>query len=160
MDRDGDDRPVLPVRPGPVSNGEFIPAAATARDRAIARETLAVVDRAARRNGIDRRRFLLGAGGAAASLAVFDMACSADHEPAASGSAAAPGSSSPAGSFTVPQPEDIPACEHALNTQGEFIFDVHTHHVMPGAPWRQNAPETVQLVLGMLPPDCSSPDLG
>jgi uncharacterized protein len=158
VDREADDRPVLPVRPGPVSNGEFIPASATARDRAIASETLAAVDRAARRNGLDRRRFLLGAGGIAASLAVFDMACSADHEPAASGSAGAPGSSSPAGSFTVPQPEDVPACEHALNTQGEFIFDVHTHHVMPGAPWRQNAPDTVQLVLGMLPPDCSSPD--
>ncbi|HEX2383051.1 MAG TPA: amidohydrolase family protein [Acidimicrobiales bacterium] len=143
-----------------MSNGEFIPASATARDRAIARETLEIVDRAARRNGIDRRRFLLGAGGLAASLAMFDMACSADHKPGASGfdAASTTGSSSPAGSFSAPPPEDVPACEQVLNTQGEFIFDVHTHHVMPDAPWRENAPETVQLVLGMLPPDCASDD--
>jgi uncharacterized protein len=161
VDRDGEHRPVLPVRPGPVSNGEFVPAPATARDRAIARETLAAVDEAARRTGMGRRRFLLGAGGIAASLAMFDTACSADHKPAASGTASASTSqesSGPAGSFGVPPPEDLAACEQTLGTQGEFIFDVHTHHVMPSAPWRQNAPDTVQLVLGMLPADCASPD--
>jgi predicted TIM-barrel fold metal-dependent hydrolase len=50
----------------------------------------------------------------------------------------------------VPQPTDIPACEHALSGD-EFIVDVHTHHVMPTGPWTKNAPETVQLVLGMTP---------
>jgi hypothetical protein len=137
-----------------VSNGEFVPAAPAQRDRAIERETLDLVDRASRRVGMDRRRFLLGAGGLAASLAMFDIACSADHKP----SAANGSSSSAAGSYSVPPPEDVPACAQALSTQGEFIFDVHTHHVMPGAPWRQNAPETVQLVLGMLPPDCAAED--
>jgi hypothetical protein len=52
----------------------------------------------------------------------------------------------------------VPACAQALGGKGEFIFDVHTHHVMPDGPWRHNAPETVGLVLGMLPPDCRATD--
>jgi predicted TIM-barrel fold metal-dependent hydrolase len=51
----------------------------------------------------------------------------------------------------VPAPHDIVACEHALGGSGEFIVDVHTHHVMPDGPWTKNAPDTVQLVLGMVP---------
>ena len=38
---------------------------------------------------------------------------------------------------------------------GEFVVDVHTHHVMPDGPWTKNAPDTVQLVLGMVP-DCGA----
>ena len=34
----------------------------------------------------------------------------------------------------MPEPEETEACEHALGDQGEFIFDVHTHHVMPDRP--------------------------
>ncbi len=52
----------------------------------------------------------------------------------------------------MPPPHDVAACEHALGGDGEFIVDVHTHHVMPDGPWVKNAPETVQLVLGMVPP--------
>ena len=116
-------------------------------------------DRAARRNGIDRRRFLLGAGGLAASLADVrhgllggPQAGSQRQRQLARHRAAPPDPSA------FRRPRMCPACAQALNTQGEFIFDVHTHHVMPGAPWRQNAPDTVQLVLGMLPPDCAAPD--
>ena len=57
----------------------------------------------------------------------------------------------PGGSFTVPPPHDVEACEHALGGNGEFVVDVHTHHVMPDGPWTKNAPDTVQLVLGMVP---------
>jgi hypothetical protein len=47
-----------------------------------------------------------------------------------------------------------------LNGTGEFIFDVHTHHVIPNGPWVENAPETVGLILDMLPAGCSdSPQL-
>jgi hypothetical protein len=52
----------------------------------------------------------------------------------------------------------VAACEHALGSQGEFIFDVHTHHVMPDGPWRRNAPATVALVEGMLPYGCRASD--
>jgi hypothetical protein len=34
--------------------------------------------------------------------------------------------------------------------------DVHTHHVMPSLPWRTTAPDTLRLVLDMLPPDCTA----
>ena len=57
--------------------------------------------------------------------------------------------------FKVPPPEDTAACAQALNGTGEFIFDVHTHHVVPAGPWVQNAPETTGLVLSMLPADCA-----
>ena len=36
-----------------------------------------------------------------------------------------------------------------------FIFDVHTHHVIPTGPWVENAPETVGLVLAMVPSGCT-----
>jgi hypothetical protein len=140
----------LPLRAGPVSNGEFVPAAETPRDRAINEMIRTSIDDAARRSGIDRRRFLQGAGAVAASLAAFELAgCSA------------PGTSSTSprrnrgGSFSAPPPQDTAACQEALGGTGEFILDVHTHHVIPAGPWVQNSPETVDLVLGMLPPDCT-----
>jgi predicted TIM-barrel fold metal-dependent hydrolase len=61
---------------------------------------------------------------------------------------------SPGGSYRVPSPENIPACEHALATRGEFILDMHTHHVMPRLPWRRTSPDTLRLVLDMVPADC------
>jgi uncharacterized protein len=145
--------PSLPLRPGPVSNGEFVPAPPSRHDDDIRRAILAETDRAAARAGIDRRRFLTTAGGIAAALTVFELAgCSSDPR-----SATRRRSTSTSG-YTVPPPEDVPACEHALASQGEFVFDMHTHHVVPDGPWRQNAPDTVQLVLGMLPPDCQAAD--
>src|SRR6202011_685034 len=64
----------LPLPPGPVSNGEFVPGPITPRDLAIQRAVEQAVDAAARRAGIDRRRFLRSAGGVAASLAVYQLA--------------------------------------------------------------------------------------
>ena len=54
----------------------------------------------------------------------------------------------------MPPPEDTAACANAL-TGSEFIFDAHTHHVIPGGPWVENSPETTSLVLSMLPPGCT-----
>ncbi len=56
----------------------------------------------------------------------------------------------------MPPPADVPECEQALTGTGEFVFDMHTHHVVPDGPWTQHAPDTVQLVSGMLPPDCQA----
>src|SRR5215469_6312559 len=144
--RDGHDD-FLPLTAGPVSNGEFVPAAPTAHDRAVNALIRRSVDDASRRTGVDRRRFLQGAGAVAASLGAFELAgCS-------SGATRVAGSRH-GGHFKVPPPEDTAACEHAL-TGSEFIFDVHTHHVIPGGPWVQNSPETTSLVLSMLPPGCA-----
>src|SRR5271170_6376911 len=112
------DRPddQLPLRAGPVSNGEFVPAAEVARDRAVNALVRRAIDESARRTGVDRRRFLQGAGAVAASLAVFELA----------GCSSAPASKlragprhGPGGTFAVPPPEDTAACQQAL-TGSEF----------------------------------------
>ncbi len=133
----------LPLAAGPVSNGEFVPAAAGSLDRAVNRHIRAAVDVAVRRTGLDRRRFLQTAGAVAASLAAFELAActSAPSHPQG-------------GRFRTPPPEDTALCDHALVSK-DFIFDVHTHHVIPGGPWVDNAPQTASLVLSMLPPGCT-----
>ena len=137
----------LPLSAGPVSNGEFVPAAPTTRDRAVNALIRTTIDEASRRLGVDRRRFLQGAGAVAASLAALELAgCSSNAAPQAGARRG--------GHFKVPPPEDTAACEHAL-TGSEFIFDVHTHHVIPSGPWVQNSPETTSLVLSMLPAGCT-----
>jgi hypothetical protein len=153
---------VLPLPPGPVSNGEFVPPAPSSRDHAIARLMVEQSDASARRTGMDRRHFLHGAGGVAAALAIYNLAaCSSGRGSGAAGTTTGPssttGTSAPGGTFTVPSSDDIEACQEALSGD-EFIFDVHTHHVMPDRPWVTNAPSTVGLVEGMLPPDCVAGD--
>src|SRR6202046_3772355 len=149
------DRPddQLPLMAGPVSNGEFVPAAAAPEDRKVNALIRESIDDAARRVGLDRRRFLQGAGAVAASLAAFELAgCST------AGTARSSPTTRPrglGGTFTTPPPEDTAACQQALASNGEFIFDVHTHHVIPSGPWVQNAPETVSLVESMLPSGCT-----
>ncbi len=147
-----DDR--LPLHAGPVSNGEFVPAAEGTRDRRVNELIRASIDESARRTGVDRRRFLQGAGAVAATLAVFEFAGCASP---ASHPQAASTTQGKGGGFRVPPPEDTAACQDAL-TGTEFIFDVHTHHVIPSGPWAQNAPETVSLVLSMLPAGCTDTD--
>ena len=140
----------LPLPAGPVSNGEFVPGPPTSRDRAVNALIRTTIDDAARRVGVDRRRFLQGAGAIAASLAAFELAgCSSTATPHGRGAATERG-----GRFTTPPPEDTAACQQGL-AGSEFIFDVHTHHVIPAGPWVDNAPETASLVLSMLPPDCT-----
>jgi hypothetical protein len=142
----------LPLPAGPVSNGEFVPGPSSARDRAVNRLIRSSIDDAAKQIGVDRRRFLQGAGAVAVSLSAFAIAgCSS---PATPGQAARAKRHGPGGTFNTPT-TDIAACEKALGGNGEFILDVHTHHVIPSGPWVQNSPETVGLVLGMLPPGCT-----
>ncbi len=147
------DRPddQLPLTAGPVSNGEFVPAAEEARDREVNELIRETIDDSARRTGLDRRRFLQGAGAVAATLAVFEFAGCASP---ASHPQAAPRPRGKGGRFNVPPPEDTAACQDAL-TGSEFIFDVHTHHVIPTGPWVDDAPETTSLVLSMLPAGCT-----
>jgi hypothetical protein len=102
---------------------------------------------------MDRRRFLQSAGAVAASLAAFELAgCTTSGSVHASSKKTGGGQG---GTFRSPKPHDLAACEDALSNQGEFIFDVHTHHVIPSGPWVQNAPETLSLVESMLPPGCT-----
>jgi predicted TIM-barrel fold metal-dependent hydrolase len=90
-------------------------------------------------------------------LATIDLAaCSSSSGRAAAPSTTVRSTTTRGGSYTVPPPRDVPACEHALSG-AEFVVDVHTHHVTPDGPWTKNAPDTVQLVLGMVP-ECDAPN--
>ena len=144
-----------PLRAGPVSNGEFVPAAETAQDRAVNKLIRSTIDDSARRLGMDRRRFLQSAGAVAASLAAFELAgCSG---PSASSKSPKSGRG---GTFSAPSSTDTAACQQALSRADGFILDVHTHHVIPSGPWVQGSPETVDLVLSMIPSGCTdSPQL-
>ncbi|MBV8951552.1 MAG: hypothetical protein JOZ99_11800, partial [Actinobacteria bacterium] len=144
--------PRLPFTVAPSSNGEYVPGPASSRDRDVVTAALAVADDAARRAGMERRRFLHTAGGVAALLSVFNLASCSSHRSARSARPATPG-----GTHVVPPSHDIAACEHALGSQGELIVDVHSHHVMPDGPWRHTAPDTVRLVQDMLP-QCGAAD--
>ncbi len=160
--RPDDDDLRLPVVVGPVSNGEFIPAAASPGDADLARAALETATEAADALFMKRRRFLQTAGGMAAFLASVNLAACGESRRAAVSSSSSSSSSSattkPGGTYRTPEPTDLPACESALGSQGEFIFDVHTHHVMPSLPWRSQAPATLQLALDMVPPDCMAAD--
>src|ERR1700683_1670040 len=150
--RDQPDRP-LPLLAGPITNGEFVPAGPTARDRAVNMLIRASIDDAARRTSLDRRRFLQGAGAVAASLAAFELTGCATS-PASHGETGARGRG---GRYRVPPPHEVESCQKALQSNS-FVFDVHTHHVIPTGPWVDDAPDTTSLVLSMLPAGCTDSD--
>ena len=164
---------MLPFVPGEVGNGELVPGPPTARDRWIVRETLARSEVAANHVGMERRRFLQSVGGMAAMLAVVNTACAAGgggsaappSAPGTSLGSSTPGSSTststtvgPGGTYEVPPATELEACATELGTQGEFIVDIHTHHVMPDGPWRQVAPEIVAMLQPLAPGTCTAGD--
>jgi hypothetical protein len=149
-----------------LSNGEFVPDAPSSRDLLLRRLILERVSASAHRTGIDRRRFLQSGAGVAATLAVYNLAgCSSGEDRRAdpsttrsrATSSTAP-TTGPGGTFTVPDSEDVEACEEALFSQGEFIFDVHTHHVVPEGPWRDNARRIATMIAGLVPDGCNEAD--
>ncbi|MGI8794361.1 MAG: amidohydrolase family protein [Acidimicrobiales bacterium] len=72
-----DDDPGLPIISGPASNGEYDPKPFSDVVSEAARRALEATDDIVRRRRVDRRRFLLGASGAAVVLLALD-ACSRD----------------------------------------------------------------------------------
>jgi hypothetical protein len=161
--REREDDLLLPYWPTPLSNGEFVPAAPTNEELRLARTALERAVDAADRIGMDRRRFLQGAGGMAAVLATLNLAaCSgstrqASRRPSTTRSTKAT-TTTRGGTYTVPPPEDVPACENALGDHGEFIFDVHTHHVIPDGPWRQELPGIASMIMPLVPASCTEAD--
>ena len=149
-----DDDVRLPLGLGPVSNGEFLPLAAGPADVRLARAVLDRAAAAADALAMDRRLFLQTAGGMAALLTTINLAACTSQARTSARSSTRP--ATPGGRYRTPQPEELPACQEALGSRGEFIVDVHTHHVMPSLPWRTTAPDTLRLVLDMVPPDCTA----
>src|ERR671910_1945485 len=116
-----DDERWLPIKFGPVSNGEFHPVPHTPFVREVTRRTYRLADDNARRLGVSRREFLTGVTGAAATLFVLG-ACSNEE--------AAERGESPGGTLDVSE-EATTDTSAALEDLGgeEFIFDVQTHYV-------------------------------
>ncbi len=136
--RGGPDGHELPIKFGPVSNGEFLPVPHSPLVRETIRRTHRLADENARRLGISRRRFLSGITGAAATLFVLN-ACSKEE--------AADGRRSPGGTFDVSE-DATTDTSAALDELGgeEFIFDVQTHYVnydlaMEGGEWTAVFPQ-------------------
>ncbi len=128
--------------------------------------------------GEDRRRFLTRAGAVAATLTALNACSSTDMEGAASSTTTTRSTTGttttttrsttrttttlpsttitaePGGAFDVPDPADEEACAVALGGS-EFIFDVHTHHVVPDGPWRELAPAIADMVSDLATRACA-----
>jgi predicted TIM-barrel fold metal-dependent hydrolase len=115
------DDDLLPIKFGPVSNGEFHPLPHSPLVRETIRRTYRLADDTSRRLGISRRRFLTSVTGAAATL--FVLAACSKEESASKGR-------SPGGTYGVSEDATTDAAT-ALEELGgeEFIFDVQTHYV-------------------------------
>ncbi|HEX6421596.1 MAG TPA: amidohydrolase family protein [Acidimicrobiales bacterium] len=111
----------LPIKFGPVSNGEFHPLPHGPLVREVIRRTHRLADDNARRLGISRRRFLTGITGSAATL--FALAACSREESNSRGE-------SPGGTFDVSEDatRDTATALEELGGE-EFIFDVQTHYV-------------------------------
>ncbi|QYG91025.1 hypothetical protein HC251_00310 [Iamia sp. SCSIO 61187] len=132
-----DEEPGLPVKLGPVSNGEFVPVPHSPTVAEAIRRTHQLADVNARRLGISRRRFLTGATGAAATFFVL-AACSKEE--------ARSRGEEPGGTYDVSEEAtlDTDAALEELGG-GEFIFDVQSHYVnqdlaQPGGEWTSAFP--------------------
>ena len=88
-------------------------------------------------------------------LSVVNLACSSGGNTQATSDTT--GSTAPGGTFAVPDATDVAACDHALSGN-EFIMDVHTHHVMPDGPWREEAPSIESMIGDLVPYDCAEAD--
>ncbi len=110
--------PGLPIKFGPCSNGEFVPAPLTAVEREAIKGARVECDTNARAVGMSRRKFLFTASAAATTLLVL-QGCLGDGGKDTSG-----------WGYGVP-PEagkDADAARSALAGE-EFIFDVQGHHL-------------------------------
>jgi predicted TIM-barrel fold metal-dependent hydrolase len=111
--------PGLPIKLGPVSNGEYDPVPLPPVLRETIRRARELCERNARRTGMSRREFLLSACGAATTLFVLN-ACTREAERRAG--------REPGGSYQV-SPEATTSPEAAMEEVGgeEFVFDVQGH---------------------------------
>ncbi len=114
-----DDDPGLPIKFGPCSNGEYVPAPLTPVEHEAIRRAGAACTANARSSGLSRRQFMFTLSAAATTLLTL-QGCLDD----------AGETTTPGGRYRVP-PEadrDQDAAREAL-TGEEFIFDVQGHHL-------------------------------
>jgi hypothetical protein len=139
---------LLPFQPGIVSNGEFLPPEPTRAHRMMAAIAWERAEEFARKQRVDRRRFLAGLGGLAVTLGAANLVACQDDD----GNEVQPG-----GTFAVPTEPDPEAVCEVLEGE-EFIFDIQTHHVTPEGPWVQTNPGMSLFLREVAGPDCSEAD--
>lgn len=125
MDLDPEGRR-LPIKVNSASNGEYLPRPLTPVELAANVHAQALVDRAAKKTGSTRRRFLKSFAGAAATLLAFNEV----HARAGT----------KGGFFAL---SENAALDNALAKSelggDEFVFDIQTHCVDPSGKWREGA---------------------
>ena len=127
---------LLPFVPGQASNGEFVPKERTYTHRKAEALAHQMAEEIARKRGLDRRRFLMSAGGMAVTLAAINLVgCDAED------TRDLPDGVGSGGTFNTPVDADPGAVCEMLEGD-EFIFDVQTHHVDPDGPWVNESPAT------------------
>jgi predicted TIM-barrel fold metal-dependent hydrolase len=134
----------LPIKLGPVSNGEFFPRPLAPEVARVQRRALERADAAARHIGMPRRDFLASSAGAATVLlALNELGCHGSG----------PGANSPkGGGYAVPEEAaHDPAAADAVLKGDEFIFDVQTHHVSGERPWYETQEPNLGQYLKTLP---------
>ena len=110
--------PLLPIKLGPTSNGEYAPIPPPPGLRWVQCESLRRADAAARRLSISRRQFLQSSAGAATVLLALNELTGCG------------------GSYQTPkEAAQDPELADAALTGDEFIFDVQTHHVSTERQW-------------------------
>src|SRR5262245_49488574 len=113
---DADSPLPAPIPTRIASNEEFVPPPQSPEQRQYAERLAEISDRAARRQGVDRRSFLrTGSGMAAALLAMNDVF-------------------GPCYDVSAAEADDQRAFEEKWPKQ-QFIFDVQTHHVDISQQW-------------------------
>ena len=118
----------LPIKLDTTSNGEFVPVALSAANRAGNRLAHEAASENAKRLGVSRRDFLISACGAASALLAFNTAN------AAAGNR---------GGFFELEAEaalEPQLAQARVGGKGEFIFDVQGHFVDPTGAWVKTAP--------------------
>jgi uncharacterized protein len=122
----------LPVDVMPNSNGEFIPLPATDEQRAIMRLQRAESDRWAKKMGMSRRHFLRTAAAYTVGFWAINQVRGSQfgHYANALGDPACEGITDPGSG----EPYQL------NNLDGEWIFDIQTHHVDSAGQWRVTNP--------------------
>jgi len=119
MARRDDLDPGLPIKLGPCSNGEYVPAPLSAVARETIRRARDACDVNARRTGVSRRRFLLSVCGAATTLLALE-ACSREEREAARRPAG--------GRYEIPPTATTdPDAARAALAGDELVFDIQGH---------------------------------
>jgi hypothetical protein len=135
----------LPIKLDATSNGEFEPIPLGRVERMANRLALESADRAARRTGTSRRRFLMSAAGAACTLLAFDRV------QAAAGRVGSSHELPAEAAFESDLAESLVGGE-------EFIFDVQGHFVDPTGAWLQDLPDDARPFSSMPKAACAPDD--